>query len=550
MKSRVQNYKNNPVTTDFRNFLYLTWKHLNLPNPTAVQYDIADFLQNAPRRTVIQAFRGIGKSWICSAFVCWNLLRNPDLKFLVVSASKSRADDFSTFTKRLIFEMDILKHLTPRSDQRGSNVSFDVAPSKASHAPSVKSVGITGQLTGSRANFIISDDCESLNNSLTQSMRDKLTDSVKEFEAVLSPNGKIIFLGTPQSDMSVYNDLPSRGYETRIWTARIPENDKLSRYGNKLAPFIISKGKAVGDPVDPDRFDDLDLKEREASYGRSGFALQFMLDTSLSDKDRYPLKLSDLIVMDIDRNIAPVKLAWAGSQEYVCEDLPSVGFTGDKYHKPMFKSEEFDNYSGVVMAIDPSGRGQDELGVAVAAMLGGNLYVPLCTGLSGGYSESNLALLARWARDYSVKHIIVESNFGDGMFTQLLKPVVAKTYPVTIDEVRHSKQKELRIIDTLEPLLNQHRLVVSPQLIRQDFDTKDPKYQLFYQLTRLTKDRGSLRNDDRLDALAIACAYWIEQMSVDNDKTIQDYKDKQLTTQLEKFMEGAVGRKPKGNLWF
>ena len=76
--------------------------------------------------------------------------------------------------------------------------------------------------------------------------------------------------------------------------------------------------------------------------------------------------------------------------------------------------------------------------------------------------------------------IIVESNFGDGMFTQLLKPVVQRYYPVTIEEVNHTKQKELRIIDTLEPVMNQHGLVVSPQLIRQDFDTTDSNYQLFY----------------------------------------------------------------------
>jgi hypothetical protein len=253
--------------------------------------------------------------------------------------------------------------------------------------------------------------------------------------------------------------------------------------------------------------------------------------------------------MDIDKEIAPVKLAWAGSPEYVIEDLPSVGFTGDKYHKPMFKSEEFTNFSGSVMSIDPSGRGQDELGVAIVKMLGGNLFVPKCTGLSGGYSESNLGLIARWARDYKVNYIIVESNFGDGMFTQLLKPIVNKIYPVTIEEVRHSKQKELRIIDTLEPLMNQHRIVVSPQLIREDFDTKDPRYQLFYQLTRLTKDRGSLRNDDRLDALAIAVNYWVEQMAVDNEKTIQDFRSKELDKELTNFMDNVLGRKPIGDTW-
>ena len=536
------------VTRDFRNFLYLVWKHLNI-EPTPVQYDIANFLQNAPRRSVIQAFRGAGKSWICSAFVCWNLLRNPDLKFLVVSASKNRADDFSTFTKRLISEMDILKHLTPKADQRGSNVSFDVALSKASHAPSVKSVGITGQITGSRADFIISDDCESLNNSLTQTMRDKLSDSVKEFEAVLSPNGKIVFLGTPQSDMSLYNELPTRGYEVRIWTARMPETSRIIKYGNRLAPFVTNSKLTSGEPIDPKRFTDIDLKEREASYGRSGFALQFMLDTTLSDKERFPLKLSDLIVMDIDNKIAPVQLAWAGSQEYVCDDLPSVGFTGDRYHKPMFVSNEFDTYKGSVMAIDPSGRGSDELGVAIIKQLNGNLYLHTCKGLQGGYSEGNLITLAKMARDAEVNMVIVESNFGDGMFTQLLKPVINKYHPVTIEEVSHSKQKELRIIDTLEPLLNQHRLIVSPQLIRADFDTNDPHYQLFYQLTRITKDRGCLRNDDRLDALAIGVAYWIEQLSVDSTRQVEDFKDRKLQAELDKFMEHAVGRKTNGDNW-
>ena len=536
------------ITRDFRNFLYLVWKHLNI-EPTPVQYDIADFLQKAPRRSVIQAFRGAGKSWICSAFVCWNLLRNPDLKFLVVSASKNRADDFSTFTKRLISEMDILKHLTPKADQRGSNVSFDVALSRASHAPSVKSVGITGQITGSRADFIISDDCESLNNSLTQTMRDKLSDSVKEFEAVLSPNGKIVFLGTPQSDMSLYNELPTRGYEVRIWTARMPETSRIIKYGNRLAPFVINSNLAGGEPIDPKRFTDTDLKEREASYGRSGFALQFMLDTTLSDKERFPLKLSDLVVMDIDNKIAPVQLAWAGSQEYVCDDLPSVGFTGDKYHKPMFVSQEFDGYKGSVMAIDPSGRGSDELGVAIIKQLNGNLYLHTCKGLQGGYSEANLITLAKMARDAEVNMVIVESNFGDGMFTQLLKPVINKYHPVTIEEVSHSKQKELRIIDTLEPLLNQHRLIVSPQLIRADFDTNDPHYQLFYQLTRITKDRGCLRNDDRLDALAIGVAYWIEQMAVDSTRQVEDFKDRKLQAELDRFMEHAVGRKTNRDNW-
>ena len=136
------------------------------------------------------------------------------------------------------------------------------------------------------------------------------------------------------------------------------------------------------------------------------------------------------------------------------------------------------------------------------------------------------------------------------MFTQLLKPVVQRYYPVTIEEVNHTKQKELRIIDTLEPVMNQHRLVVSPQLIRQDFDTTDPNYQLFYQLTRITKDRGSLRNDDRLDALAIAVAYWVEQMAIDSENQLQDHREQLLKQDLEKFLEGTFGHSQTKDRWF
>ena len=72
----------------FRNFLYLAWEQLRLPDPTPVQYDIADYLQNGPKRSCIMAFRGVGKSWITPPF-CSPVLLNPQRNILVVSASKA-----------------------------------------------------------------------------------------------------------------------------------------------------------------------------------------------------------------------------------------------------------------------------------------------------------------------------------------------------------------------------------------------------------------------------------------------------------------------------
>jgi len=536
--------------SDFRKFLFVIWKHLNLPDPTPVQYDIAYNLQHGDKRMIIQAFRGVGKSWITSAYVVWLLYMNPQLNILVVSASKSRSDDFTTFTLRLISEMDILAHLRPKTDQRQSKISFDVAPAAASHAPSVKSVGISGQLAGSRADVIVADDIEVPNNSMTQGMRDKLSEAVKEFDAILKPEGRIIYLGTPQNQESLYNKLPDRGYKVSIWPARYPNTDQTVGYGYKLARLISNAIAAddtiVGEPTDPARFSDFDLLEREASYGRSGFALQFMLDTRLSDAERYPLKVSDLIIMDIPTQEAPEKVSWSSDSQYIVEELPNVAFNGDHYHKPMFMSSEFVEYTGSVMSIDPSGRGKDETGYAVVKMLNGYLYVRRCGGIAGGYSEEALQKLAVIAKEERVNEIIVESNFGDGMFNQLFMPVLNKVHPVTMSEVRHNKQKERRIIDVLEPVMNQHRLVMDKKVIQKDFDScqhlppeQALRYQLMYQLTRLTADRGALTNDDRLDALAMACQYWVDAMAQDVEQRMGVRREEMMVAELDRLRDAA-----------
>lgn len=558
------------IKGDFRLFMFVIWKHLGLPDPTPIQYDIASYLQHGKRRRMVQAFRGVGKSWITAAYVLWRLYRNPEERILVVSASKDRADAFSVFVKRLIEEVPLIQHLKPDPDkgQRDSIVAFDVGPSSAHQAPSVRSVGITGQLTGGRATIIIADDVEIPKNSLTQTMRDRLAESVKEFDAVLVPDGEIIYLGTPQTEMSLYNVLPERGYDIRVWPARYIQKADLHRYRGRMAPIIeqpIVDGKvANGASTDPRRFSDLDLAEREASYGRSGFALQFMLDTTLSDADRYPLKIMDMMVMDLDKEIAPVKVSWASGKEQLIE-LESVGFPGDRWVKPMWFAsgdQGFAPYQGSVMFIDPSGRGKDESGYAIVNMLNGMLYLMDAGGYRDGYSPETLTAMANKAKEYKVNAIVIENNFGDGMFNELFKPYLVRQYPVSIDddfikERRATGQKERRIIDTLEPVLNQHRLVVNKALIEKDLTNYNQhpgeswqKYALFYQLTRITKDKGALLHDDRLDALAGAVAYWVEAMDRDTDRVIADHREHLLELELQTFMDHVVGGGPQvSTMW-
>lgn len=544
---------------DFRNFLYVTWEHLNLPEPTPVQYRIAEFLQNGPRRRVVQAFRGVGKSFVTSAYVVWRLAMNPQANILVVSASKSRADDFSTFTRMLIDLMPILEPLKPQEGQRDSRIAFDVGPAEPDHSPSVKSVGVSGQLTGSRADEIVADDIEVVNNSATQDMRDKLADLIKEFDAILKPGGQITYLGTPQCEDSVYSRLNDRGYTTRIWPARYPDKALVDIYGDKLCTEITTElsrnPKLVNKPVDPKRFSDKDLLERELSYGRSGFQLQFMLNTSLSDADRYPLKLNDLVVVSGCSTWAeaPISVTWASGPLQVdeCKSLPHVGLRGDKFVAPMRVSSTFEPWMGAVMYIDPAGRGADETAYAVVKMHAGNLWLTASGGLRGGSTEENLTKLAQVAKSQKVNHVRVEANYGDGMFTQLFKPILNRIYPVSVEDTKVGQvQKEKRVIGSLEPVMNQHRLIVAAEVIKADFHETDLNNQLFYQISRLTNERGALRHDDRIDALAGAVSYWTERMSVDQHNAEENHRQELLQADLDAFMESIGKTRPtRGNIW-
>jgi len=535
---------------DFRVFLVQVWDFLGLPPPTPVQLDIAWWLQHGPKYMVIMAFRGVGKSWITATFALWNLFRDPDFKVEVVSAGGDLANDISKFVLQMIREMPLLQFLEPPRD-RSSSKGFHVGPAKPAKDPSFKSAGITGQITGTRADLIIGDDVEIPKNSYTHHLREKLKEATKEFAAILKPedHARIIYLGTPQVEESLYTELPRRGYRVLVWPAEIPEHP--DNYDGTLAPYVqrmIEEGAKPGDPVDPVRFPRPVLDEKLAEYGKSGYALQFMLDTSPSAADKHPLKLSDLIVTDLDKDIAPVKMVWGKERSLAIEDLPPGGFAGDRYYRPAWKSDEMAPYTGTVMAIDPSGRGKDELAYAIVKILHSTLYLVDVGGFRDGYSEETLKALAAAAARHGAHKIITEKNYGGGMFDELLKPYLREMGTGVIDEEWNGwsvGMKESRILQTLEPVVQQHRLVVDRRVIEKDIELLQQErtraYSLVYQFTRMENTRGALAHEDRLEAVAMACQYWVERMNQDRDKAIEARREELMEEEIRKFMEHALG---------
>ena len=363
-------------------------------------------------------------------------------------------------------------------------------------------------------------------NSGTQLQRDKLAEAVKEYDAILKPNGQIIYLGTPQNEASLYNTLQQRGYITRIWTVLYPESQaERDSYGDNLAPFIAQRydsdpEKWAGKPTDPERFDDIEIAKRKLSYGRAGFALQFMLNTNLSDYEKYPLKVSDLIVEELDMHETSTKWSWANGIQQRLQDIPCVAMKGDMYYAPLSRSPETMPYTGTVMAIDPSGRGKDESSYAIMKSLNGYLFLMDVGGFEEGYSDLTLTKMAQLAKFWEVNEIVVEANFGDGMFTKVMTPIFSKIHPCAITEVKNTKQKELRIIDTLEPVLMRHKLIVNRSVIENDYRRYETNqaYSLIYQMTRMCRDKNAIAHDDRLDAVTMATSYWLDNMDMDSDR--------------------------------
>jgi hypothetical protein len=537
---------------DFKLFLQALWAQLDLPSPTRAQYAIADYLQHGPKRLQIQAFRGVGKSWITGAFVLWTLFNDPEKKIMIISASKERADNMSIFLQKLIIETPWLVHLRPKSDDaRWSRISFDVNCSPH-QAPSVKSVGITGQLTGSRADLMILDDIEVPGNSMTELMREKLLQLCTEAESILTPkeDSRIMYLGTPQTVFTVYRKLAERNYRPFVWPARYPRS--MANYEGLIAPQLqedIDMGAEVWDVTDPDRFANDDLLEREAAMGRSNFMLQFMLDTSLSDAEKFPLKMADLVVTSVNPTTAPDSVVWCSDPKNVIKDAPTVGLPGDYFYSPMQLQGEWGPYTETICSVDPSGRGSDETAAAYISQRNGFLYLHEVRAYKDGYSDSTLLDILRGCKKFGVTKLVIETNFGDGIVSELFKKHLQTTkLSIDVEEVRANVRKEDRIIDALEPILNQHRLIVDRGVIDWDYSSnKDAPpelrllYMLFYQMSRMCREKGAVKHDDRLDALAQGVKYFTDAMSISAQEVVNQRKRDEWADLLRASIEDPQG---------
>ncbi len=531
----------------FEDFLYDCMTELMGFQCSELQIDIGRFLQSDVKYGMIQAQRSQAKSTIVAMFAVWQLIHDCKHRVLIVSAGSEVAAEIANWVIQIIMNWDNLACLRPdrQHGDRASSKAFDIhwqlkGPEKS---PSVACIGITANMQGRRADLLIPDDIESSKNGTTETQRAALEHLSKDFTSICQ-TGRIIYLGTPQTTDSIYKNLPDRGYKIRVWTGRFPTEEEAKTYGDTLAPYISEMMKkdpslrvgggldgSRGKPTDPVLLNEEALVKKELDQGPAYFNLQHMLNTELSDELRHPLKTKNLIVMNFPSDKTSGEITWMPSPE---NQIKVTGFkTKPRLYRPFTVSQKTFEYEGKHMYVDTAGGGKngDETVAAVTYFLHGYVFLAEILKLAGGYGDDKYDALSKLALRHEVNSIDVEKNFGFGAFAHAWKPILAKHYKEAgkdmcprVEDVWEAGQKELRIIDTLEPLMARHKLIVHEDIIQYDIDStkKYPidvqeTYKFFHQMAKISRERGSLIHDDSIDAVAGSVRRWVDRISVDEN---------------------------------
>lgn len=215
--------------------------------------------------------------------------------------------------------------------------------------------------------------------------------------------------------------------------------------------------------------------------------------------------------------------------------LKAEGFTcKPQLYAPFTTSLKMYKYEGKHMYVDTAGGGKngDETVAVVTYFLHGYIFLAEIMKFVGGYSDENYKELSLLSLKHGVNSIDVEKNFGFGAFAAAWRPILAKMYEKAgkkmtplIEDVWESGQKELRIIDTLEPIMARHKLIIHEDIIQYDLSSvkKYPidiqeSYKFFHQMAKITRDKGALIHDDSIDAFAGSVRHWVDNIAVDAEK--------------------------------
>jgi hypothetical protein len=492
--------------TAFRTFLRVTRPSvLSFAEMGAVHEPVIEGLVSPEPRVLILASRGTGKSLITAQFVCWKLFRNHLEMALCVSKSDNQAKALLKGIKSFIISCPMLECLKPDEKGLDSATQFEVkaAIGKLGMFTSVFSCGLTGQLTGKRASILIADDVETPRNSATVELVDTLQEQVGEFQHIMVPGAKLIYLGTPQSVFSLYGRL-ARNPEFKVFRAQIFAQDDID-------------GKTEIDSLWPARFSADQLMKTKRSISKIAWRLHYAIDLDETIQHERPLQLKELPVLDwpADATHLPVAISITDKK---LDGFPtgSADLQADWWLEAIPSSEHVAPISITTLAVDPAGglKGKgDAVGTAVISITsGGRGILRHLEGVRADTTQAAIARVAAIGHEFSVNHVVVEETSASLFGHQLSTVMASRGYPAIPESVSGSNQKKgSRIISTLGPVMGTGRLIILKSVLESEGGR-----EFVNQMTAASWDgRIGIRNDDIVDAVSWAVHSVASALQVD-----------------------------------
>jgi hypothetical protein len=201
------------------------------------------------------------------------------------------------------------------------------------------------------------------------------------------------------------------------------------------------------------------------------------------------------------------------------------------------------DFSETIVSVDPSGRGSDETVACVLSQANGYVFVRDMRAYRDGYSDDTLSDIVRLGKKYKASRLLVESNFGDGMICELFnRHIQQQSAGFSTEEVRATVRKEERIIDTLEPVMNQHKLIIDPKVWEYDYASnpeappeKRLEYMLGYQMSRMCREKGAVKHDDRIDCMSQGVQWFIDSLAQSAHKAQAMRKNEEWKAMVDAF---------------
>lgn len=503
------------------------WAELMRWKVPPIHYEACVWLAECGELGVLRCFRGFGKSTLLAIYNAWRYYEEHTYRILHQGDQDGTAYKTSRDTKRVLSRHPWTKHMRKL---RGESSFWWVPGADDERNPSMQAAGIMSNITSSRADEIQNDDVEVPRNIKTPEARETLRYRLGEQTHILVPGGRKLFIGTPHTHDSLYDEMELLGadcltikmfaHEFRVEYATkteysikfkpeyvyssIGKTARLLKEGEdyRLTKDGISFSSPTNTLIDcyagcawPERFSRAELQRRRRSCRTvNEWDSQYQLHSKpVSEVRLDPDRIIPYEVEPVIRYANKVASMWLGSAKI-------VGM-----------SARWDPSSGKVDS-DVSAFGlvlQDEYG---------RRYLHRVIGLTGEVAEfapdakkitgGQVAQICEMVEKYKIPRITVETNGIGGFAPAVLKAALKQRKLICgVSEQPSVSNKNLRILEAFEPVISSQMLWAHSQVL------DGPLWDQMRDFSPDTKNQA----DDYIDVSAAAIADTPERLKVSQD---------------------------------